>query len=106
MESAESSSSWSYSTNTDNALTTAEVCLSVRGGLRPQLGPDVVAQRGPKMPQKSPLWRITRPPATAGRRAIRQRGDFGGILGRFGAFLGPQKAFKDVLVHFQGPKRP
>merc|ERR1712055_110536 len=99
MESAESSSSWSYSTNTDNALTTAEVCLSVRGGLRPQLGPDVVAQRGPKMPQKSPLWRITRPPATAGRRAIRQRGDFRafwcifrapkGTLGRFGAFYGP-----------------
>ena len=54
------------------------------------------------MPQKSPLWRITRPPATAGRRAIRQRGDFRafwcifrapkGILGRFGALLGPQTA--------------
>ena len=73
--------------------------MVVRGGLRPQLGPDVVAQRGPKMPQKSPLWRITRRPAAAGRRAIRQRGDFGGILGRFGAFLGPQKVFQDILVH-------
>ena len=39
---------------------------------------------GPKMHQNvlKCLWRITRPPATAGRRAIRQRG----ISGRFGAF--------------------
>ena len=42
---------------------------------------------------KLPLWRIARRPAVAGGRVIRQRGDFGGILGRFGAFLWPQKAF-------------
>ena len=53
------------------------------GGLRPQLGPDVVAQRGPKMPQKSPLWRITRRPAAA--------------------FLGPQKAQNSPNSLLNGP---
>ena len=48
-----------------------EICVSVcRGGLRPQLGPGVVAQRGPKMPQKASMWRITR------HAMIRHIGDF------------------------------
>ena len=43
------------------------------------------------MPPKSPLWRIARRPAAAGRRGIRQRGDFGGILGPFWGPFEPQR---------------
>jgi len=52
--------------------------VAIRGGVRPQLGPGVVAQRGPKMPQTLPMWRIAC------------------HIG----YLGPQRAFYSVLVIF------